>query len=810
MAKPVLHLICNAHLDPVWQWRWEEGAAEAIATFDVAARLLREFPGFVFNHNEAILYRWIRDYDAPLFREIQRLVAGRRWCIAGGWDLQPDVNMPGTEAIIRHIAEGRRFFLEHFNARPIVAYNLDSFGHSGGLPQILRRAGYRMYIHMRPGEKDLHIPSDLYRWKGVDGSVIPVYRIPFAAYNTFHDGAVERINEAIELALKLGRDTPVFWGLGDHGGGATRSELEQIQELMGRETRVQIVHSSTEAFYAAIQDRIASAPMHEGDLNRVFTGCYTSMSRLKRTMQRNLGELIQTEAIRTATWWTGSQEYPEQELQDAWRDHLFNDFHDILPGSSIEAAEFDALDLYGRSSQTLRRVRLGAASGFSSGPRRQIPIPVTVLNANPAAVSVPVEVEYMIDHVPRMKGEWHARLTTIEGNEIRVQEEAAGSLLLKDEWRRKICFTASLPQLGAAYYSIGIEQGPPVPKPFLPAVPHSLHPRSGVLTALAGSGGRNVLLGEAPKALVIEDLADSWGMEAWNYRTVVDDFAPVPDSCRTIEEGCIRRITQTESSSGHSSIETQVIAYADCPFIEVRYRIQWNERNKRLKLSIPTRFRSPVVLCDVPGGAIPRPADGEEQVHGRWMVLEGRVEGEPTALGIVTSGQHGFDLKDGEIRLSVLRSPLYCHERTFSFTNRTRMRHMDQGVHEMRLLLTAGDPDEIRNAVSGLADWLNSPPFALAHLPIGENASASQELIEMTPRRVRLIAFKRSWDGNALLCRLQETVGSPADVCVRLRHPAITLSFRLGPFEIKTLRVERDGRWSEVGMIEEIGESAGH
>src|SRR5512140_2337332 len=197
MKKPIVHLICNAHIDPVWQWRWEEGAAEAITTFGIAARLLREFPEFIFNHNEAILYRWVEEHNPPLFNEIRDLVAEGRWCIAGGWDLQPDVNMPGTEAIIRHAAEGLRYFSERFGTRPVVAYNFDSFGHSGGLPQILVRAGYKMYIHMRPGQKDLPLPSDLYRWQGVDGSEIAAYRIPFPAYNTFHNKAVERIRAAI-------------------------------------------------------------------------------------------------------------------------------------------------------------------------------------------------------------------------------------------------------------------------------------------------------------------------------------------------------------------------------------------------------------------------------------------------------------------------------------------------------------------------------------------------------------------------------------------------------------------------------------
>jgi alpha-mannosidase len=374
MSKPFLHLICNAHLDPVWQWRWEEGAAEAVTTFSIAARLMDEFPDFVFNHNEAVLYRWVQELDPALFTVIQHRVREGRWCIGGGWDVQPDVNMPGTEALIRHIAEGRRYFREYFDAAPRVAYNFDSFGHSGGLPQLLVQAGYGLYVHMRPEQKDLNIPSDLYRWQGNDGTEIGVYRIPFPAYNTWPSTAGERINLATEIALRLDRDTPVFWGMGDHGGGGTRKDLEQIRELMQRENRVEIIHSSTERYFRAIEHLIPSAPLVRGDLQRVFTGCYTSMSRLKRRMEKNLAELLQTEGARAATWWLRGQEYPAEQLRDAWRDHLFNDFHDILPGSSIELAELDALDLYGRSSESLRRLaRELSLSGDRSAPDNSRP-----------------------------------------------------------------------------------------------------------------------------------------------------------------------------------------------------------------------------------------------------------------------------------------------------------------------------------------------------------------------------------------------------------------------------------------------------
>jgi alpha-mannosidase len=802
MKKPVIHLICNAHLDPVWQWRWEEGAAEALTTFGIAAHLLREFPEFVFSHNEAILYRWVEAHDRALFREIQKLVEEGRWCISGGWDLQPDVNMPGTESIIRHIAEGREFFLKHFNVRPVVAHNYDSFGHSGGLPQILARAGYMMYIHMRPGGKDLPLPSDLYRWRGIDGSEVTAYRIPFAGYNTFHDKAVERIRGGIDIALRLNCDTPVFWGLGDHGGGATARELEQIRTLIDEETRVEIIHSSTERYYESIRPLIPSLPVVEGELQRVFTGCYTSMSRLKRRMQRNLAELVQAEGLRTASWWRQKQEYPADQIRDAWRDHLFNDFHDILPGSSIEAVELDALDLYGRSSETSRRLRLGAAGGFVHGAHRTVEIPLTVLNMNPGAHNVPVELEYVIDHVPKLEGKWRARLYTIDGQEIQAQEEAPESLLLPDQWRRKICFNASLPQIGAAYYRIEMEKGPASTAPGRPAVKYEASD-SGLITHLDSGGGREVLTGEALKALIVEDNGDSWGTEEWHYRNIAGTFAFVPGSYVTLEHGPVRKITESAFECSRSRLVCRTYAYADFPFLEFRFRVHWNEERMRLKLAIPTVFRSSDAYCEIPGGAVSRPPDGEEHVQGRWMVLTGEIGGKPMALGIINSGQYGYDLKEGEVRISVLRSALYCHEKTFDTGERRYRQHTDQGVHDFRVLLLAGDKPDVMKSVAGLADWLSAPPFAIAHFPIGDQNTGQAEIMTLEPGTVRLIACKRSWDGNALVARLQETVGSNTTGMMHLREPPVSARLRFRPYEIKTVRFERDGSWNEVSLIEE-------
>ncbi len=812
--KPTVHLICNAHLDPVWQWRWEEGASEALATFRNAVEILRDYSDFIFCHNEAVLYRWVEDLDPPLFRRIRKLVEAGRWVISGGWFIQPDVNLPGTEALIRHNAEGRIYFLEKFGARPIVAYNFDSFGHSGGLPQILRRAGFEMYIHMRPQRHELELPSDLYRWRGVDGTVIPAYRIAVGLYHTERDNIEDRLREGVESALSLGRDVPIFWGLGNHGGGATREDLEKIASFIGREDRVRIRHSSPDLFFAAVRSAVRAAPLFEGDLQRSFTGCYTSLSRLKRKAQSSLGGLSRSEALCAAAWWLRGERYPVRELREAWRDHLFNDFHDILTGSCVEPAEHDALGLYGKVEDGTRRLELKAASAFSRGRRRSFSLPLTVAYSNPAALRVPVVFECMADYRPFWKGRRHLRLFRNDGTEIICQEEPPEALLPFNEWRRRISFLDRLPAIGVSRYyleahenSPECEAGKPTTEGGLPpagksALVCSLDGEKGWPTSLKASpSGLEFLQGPLLEAIVIEDTADSWGSGRGRYRKVAGRFAAAGRPV-VLSAGPVRTITQSVFSFGKSRIVMNLVSYADWPVLEFGFRVTWNEERRRLKLCIPTRLKYSSVLCEVPGGAIRRPSDGEEHVQGRWLLAEGTLAGKAAAIGVVNSGQHGFDSRDGEVRFSVLRCSAYCHERGIKIGKIPARKYADLGTHDFKILVTAGDPAEVGTVLPGLADYLSAPPAAFPHLPINVKSSMT-ELLGVLPATVRLLACKQSWDGKALIVRLQEAAGHRARTRLRTEIPALDVPLVFRPFEIKTLRLEKSGTLREVPMIEE-------
>jgi len=712
---------------------------------------------------------------------------------------------------------------------------------------------------MRPQAHELRLPGDLYRWRGVDGTIIPAYRIAVGLYHTERDNVEDRLRAGVALALELGRDVPVFWGLGNHGGGATRRDLRIIDAFIAGETRVRVVHSTPDRFYEAVKDAASAAPVFDGDLQRCFTGCYTSLSRVKRRAVTSLGRLVQAEAFSAASWWLAVADFPENEFGEAWNMHIFNDFHDILAGSCVEPAERDALDLYGRAEDIVRSNALRAAASLNRGSLNNPALPVTVFSANPSLRRAPVEFEAMSDYRPFWKGRWRLRLFRADGREIVCQEERPEALLPFNGWRRRVSFIDDLPGVGVSRYflkafevPVGKERGhvpevhvpgsgpgsailhdadhkegghderghvPPVRVPESSALAHRIDRTTGLVTSLRASPAGEALAGLLLEPLVIEDAADSWGTGRGSYRKIAGRFRPAGRPS-VIEQGPVRTVTRSILDYRKSRIVMDVVSYPRWPVLEFRLRVVWNEERRRLKLRVPTRFRSAGLLCEVPGGAIRRPSDGEEHVHGRWLVIEGKSGRTAAAIGVASGGQHGFDFLDGELRLSVLRSSAYCHEQGFDLGTRSTgtcpqaWKFADIGVHEFRILVTAGSPATVNAMMPGLADHLAAPPAAYAHLPYDSGwAPAVEPLLDVRPASIRLLACKRSWDGEALIVRLQEAVGrkTAGEMRVSLRKadqerrgvPEVLVPLSFQPFEIKTLRVERAGTSRPVRMIEE-------
>jgi len=831
--KPVVHLVCNAHLDPVWMWHWEEGAREAISTFRTAADLLDEYSGFVFNHNESVLYEWVEEYDPALFARIRRLVKQGRWNISGGWYLQPDCNMPGGETLVRLITTGLRYFSERFGVRPMVAYNFDSFGHNGSLPQLLRQSGYRLYIHCRPGEGLLDLPAPQYRWQGLDGSEILALRPSTGWYGSGEGTAVDSARRGADLARRTGEDVLVLWGLGDHGGGPTRADLAAIEGLMRETTDVEIRHSTPEAYLARLRPS-RSYPVHRGDLQRSFAGCYTSMSSIKRAMRRGEALLASAERWSAVAWLECGCDYPQEELEQAWKCILFNSFHDILAGSSAEEPLLrDAMEIFGRSADVCRRLRMAAQMALlpSAAPRPGT-IPVYVFNPHASPMRAPVSIQFPMQYMPPKRVEPFA-LYEDRGRKIPCQDKGGPfeRSVAIGGWHRHLSFVADVPPLSARRYEIRRGEQPAAgtcplkvreTKTAIIAenrwmTAKFLRSTGGLASLRDKRTGRELLRGSV-RPVAMKDTLDAWGGEPnVDFSTPLGDFVPLSPremarwageeragapALHVLFQGPVSITVQSLVGWRRSRVCQHFTLYADLPYVDASLRVHWQERRQCLKWVLPFRLSNCRAVCEVPFAAIERPADGSENVGGRWVRLE-EVAGERLAVGVASSGQYAFHARrSGELGLSLVRGAV--HARFGDLPARADEHHtyMDQGQHGFRFRLLWGKAAALSRALIPTAIELNMPlePFFMysQRTPAPGSPARREPPLEVEPSTVVLSAFKKAHDGDDVIVRLNETLGRRTRATLRFPGMKSAVVLRLRPFEIATLRVRRGARRATI------------
>ncbi len=341
-------LVCNSHIDPVWMWDWEEGAATALATFYQAAELLDEYD-FVFCHNEALLYEYIEEYDPELFGKIQELVKLGKWKIMGGWYLQPDCNLPSGEAFVRQIMLGRKYFAEKFDARPTVAINFDSFGHSAGLVQILKKTGYDGYLCCRPMSWDknmVELPDVEFMWVGKDGSEVKVAR---ADDITLYCSGFGTAKTDIERKARIFKDKGeglILWGVGNHGGNPSRKDLKDVAEMIEKGEiageKAEIIHACPEDFF----NEMTPYKLFNGSFQPCLIGCYASMSDVKKKNVELETALFETEKICSLAYLNGYvDDYGAAAFEEAEKALAKFQFHDLLAGTVCEQAAKSSLQM---------------------------------------------------------------------------------------------------------------------------------------------------------------------------------------------------------------------------------------------------------------------------------------------------------------------------------------------------------------------------------------------------------------------------------------------------------------------------------
>ena len=268
----ILHMIGNAHIDPVWLWQWQEGFHEVKATFRSALDRMKEYPDFKFVASSAVFYEWVEQSDPAMFAEIQQRVAEGRWSIVGGWWVEPDCNIPSGESFARHGLYAQRYFKEKFGVTARTGFNVDSFGHAGTLPQILKKSGIDYYVFLRPMPHEKGLPSRLFWWQSDDCSRVLAYRIPFEYLSWGKDVEIHARRCAGEMKEPVD-EFMCFYGVGNHGGGPTIANLESIRCLdADPDFPTRTVFSTPEEFFCAAEMKGWPLPVVQNELQHHASG----------------------------------------------------------------------------------------------------------------------------------------------------------------------------------------------------------------------------------------------------------------------------------------------------------------------------------------------------------------------------------------------------------------------------------------------------------------------------------------------------------------------------------------------------------
>ncbi|MDD4003459.1 MAG: alpha-mannosidase, partial [Clostridia bacterium] len=338
-------MIGNAHLDPVWLWTRLEGFAEIVSTFQSAVDRLNEYDDFVFTCSSASYYELIKENFPKLFNKIKKFVKQKRWNIVGGWYVQPDNNLPCGEIYARHALYSQSFYMREFGLHCQTGYCVDSFGHNANIPQLLVKGGMKNFVFMRPQPQENPDIPVLFNWQSPDGSQVLTYRITEHGYTALGNPVLNDVLRLEKVFRAKGFDLMCFYGVGNHGGGPTKKHIEEIKELIAEEKALKF--SSPDSYFDDIRKKNLNLPGYKGDLQQHAIGCYSVTGKLKALQRTAERELITAEKYMSMANILLDANYNNEEIAKAYKDVLFNTFHDILCGCSIKRATEECIYSYG-------------------------------------------------------------------------------------------------------------------------------------------------------------------------------------------------------------------------------------------------------------------------------------------------------------------------------------------------------------------------------------------------------------------------------------------------------------------------------
>jgi alpha-mannosidase len=839
----------NSHIDMAWLWPWTETVEVVRNTFQSVLDLMREYPDLKFTMSSARTYEWMQEKYPDMFEQIKQRVKEGRWEVIGGMWVEPDLNMPDGESLVRQILVGKRYFQKNFGADIKIGWNPDSFGYNWQLPQIYKKSGIDYFVTSKLlwATDYTKFPYRLFWWEAPDGSRLLTY-FPHEYANEFDPQQITQDFSFYAPSIygsklgenKLGenKDSPqmlYLYGIGDHGGGPTRTMLDEANRLRDPNTVFpKIEFSTAKEFFADLAQELPNlkVPTWKDELYFEYhRGVLTTQADTKQRIRRDEELMLDAEKYASVASLLG-RSYPQAQFELAWKNLLFDHFHDVMPGSGIAVNYLDAK----RNLEDVAR----SAKEITDGALGEIMAHVNTQGVNPRGDGVPVVVFNSLSWVRTEVVEAEVQLPgpardveVLDGAGKRVDHQ----LLTMDSTtnRARILILADAPAVGYKTYFVrswnaaaeAHGDGAGVLKATASSMQNgairvTLDPKTGCITSLLDLANQTEALAPSetdsggPKTSVCGNLLQAFvdKPKRWDAWNIDSDFEKQhwdldkADEVKLVEHGPLRAVIRVKKHFQNSTFVQDITMYAGVPRVDVKMQVEWHEKHILLKVAFPLSAHSDKATFEIPYGSIERPTTRNtpaeqakfEVPAQRWADLSDATHG----FSLLNDSKYGYDVKGNVLRLSLLRSPEWPDP------------HADEGHHEFTFSLyphagTWRDAQTVRRGYE-----LNYKLLALQSQKHVGPLSAEHSFVQVDADDVVLTAFKKSEDDNFLVLRFYEWAGKEADVKLQLpagaqsasetdlmersiadlavRNNAVTVHTK--PYEIKTLKVRFAARVS--------------
>jgi alpha-mannosidase len=679
LQQRTIQCVGHAHLDMAWLWPVADTWNAAERTFRSVLDLQKDFPELTYTHSSPALFEWLEHNRPELFQQIQQKVKEGSWSIDAGLWIEPEFNVISGEAIARHILYGQRYCQEKFGSLSKIAWLPDSFGFCWQLPQLLSQGGIGTFATLKLSWNDTtQFPHQLFWWQSPDGSRILSLMLPPIGSD------IDPIKMA-DHASSWQKSTGIadsFWlpGLGDHGGGPTRDMLEKAQRWEKSPFFPNLTFTTPNRYIDALPKPKEDLPVWKDELYlELHRGCYTTHAEQKQQNRRCEDLLYQAEVFATIAQIIADQAYPRAQLDIAWKKLLFNQFHDILPGTSIpevfSEANRDWANVKDIGNQVLNE-SLGAIASTILLPTPPHPQakPILVFNSlnweRSSVIAVPLPPETGAQnwtvYGPAQQIIPHQITSTKTGNITQHQVLFSVQNLPAVGYQ---CFwicpaPEATPEQSSADYTL--EANYTLENEFLRAC---IDPTTGQITSLIEKSTQTEAFSSPGNQLqAFRDQGQYW--DAWNIAPDYEKHPlpqPILKSIEWIETGSIRQRLRIHYQLNASTISQDYILDADTPFLKVENTIHWQENQVLLKVNFPLSVSSDIATYEIPFGAIARSTNPQTEADKakwevpalRWADLSNPQGNPPFGISLLTDSKHGFDASQNHLRLTLLKSPLW-------------------------------------------------------------------------------------------------------------------------------------------------------